>query len=172
MKLFKCSTCDKILEEKFIDKHPASAITWLDATEHEERKKKVEEIEGANEDEIKKQKVLDELKNALRKLTSEELDEEKEKLRDEIAKLRAQLEELNPEDKDKDTKQERDSRLEQIGYDSSLITKSSYSVLALEPYYDNKVSGDELFIKLGSTGSQTKGNTKADKFLQSLGSTD
>jgi len=46
----------------------------------------------------------------------------------------------------------------------------SYSVLTLKPY--ESVSGDSLFIKMGSTDSDSVSDTSGDKLLKSLGSVD
>ena len=139
-----CNSCSKPLRgSKYYE------VICRDARDHD-KEERVDELQNDKEkkdEESRKaeehDKVIEELKNALRKLTSEELEEEKEKLRDEIAKLRAELEELNPEDKDKDTKQERDSKLEHIGVDSSLITNTRYHVLTLNQSYRDSKSGDE-----------------------------
>jgi len=170
MKLFKCSTCDKILEEKFIDKHPASAITWLDATEHEEKKKKVEEIEGANEEEIEeeREKHLESIRKSLRKLSSQELDEELIRLSEELKEIKKKL---TPTKEDEE-KQERESRLEHIGLDSSLITNTRYHVLTLNQSYRDSKSGDELLILMGSSDSDSVSDTSGDELLKKLGSVD
>lgn len=156
MKLFKCSTCDKILEEKYVSNHPASKITWLDASEHEDRIKEIDELqENSNEEEIKKQeekkKKLESYKAELRDLDDDELNKILESLRAELEELK---EKLKPE---KETKE---------------ASRKNYDVLLLEPYQDNTKPGDELLIRLGSTDEQTKGNSKDDDLLKQLGSVD
>ena len=195
MRLFKCGTCDKILEERYVSKHPASKITWLDATEHEERIKKVEEIEGkGNEEKLEeeKKKRLESYRAELEDMDQDEISDLLESLRAEIHELRKKL---NPEtDEDKQSKE---ASLEFIGVDTyhSVITDGDdaidelqtlqrhrkkklkhgvrpYNVLTLKPYESVTHSGDQLFIRLGSTDEPTKGNAKDDEFLKSLGSVD
>jgi len=144
-----------------------------------------ERIEDLNNDEKKKEeesrkakehdKVIEELKNALRKLTSSQLEEEEEKIREEIAQLRAQLEELNP-DKEDEEKQEKSASLEYLGVDSyhsvgkdgdsaiedlqtlqrqrnrkkKSIQSQTYSVLTLLDQNHNTASGDSLIQRMGS----------------------
>ena len=175
MKLFQCGTCDKILEEKYVNNHPASKITWLDATEHEDRIKEIDQLqndkEKKDEEESRKakehNKMIDELKNALRKLSSQELDEEILRLSEEIEELKKQLKDLPDEEK-----QERDSKLEHIGLDSSLITNTRYHVLTLDQSYRDSKSGDKLLILMGSSDSDTVSDTSGDELLKSLGSVD
>ena len=180
MKLFQCGTCDKILEEKYVNNHPASKITWLDATEHEDRIKEIDQLqndkEKKDEEESRKakehNKMIDELKNALRKLSSQELDEEMLRLSEEIQELKKQLKDLP----DEETKKSKSAMAEYIGIDNShsvgidgddatselvtlqsqrhrkkkLIQAQTYSVLTLTDSNDS-VNGDGLFIKQGST---------------------
>ena len=132
-----------------------------------DKDEKIEEIEEGNEDEIKKRN-LEEIKKALRKLTSEELEEERIKIEEELEQIKK---EMNP-DKEEE-KQSKQASLEFLGVDSQIIkTKSKYSVLAYEPEPDSKTSGDALLIKMGSRDESSKGNSKDDELLQSLGSTD
>ncbi|MCH8915990.1 MAG: hypothetical protein IIA82_09135 [Thaumarchaeota archaeon] len=162
-----CSCCgDRLKDSKHYE------VICRDATDHEEHLERVDDLENKDKekkDESRKaeehDKMIEELKNALRKLTSEELDEEKEKLRDEIAKLRAQLEELNPEDKEDEEKQSRKASLEYLAVEpqrhnkilgdhlltgASVTHQSNYSVLMLDQSYHDKKPGDKLLIRLGS----------------------
>ena len=173
MKLFRCGKCDKILEDKYAINHPSSEITWYDATQHQERIKKVEEIEGkGNEEKLEeeKKKRLDSYRADLDDMDKDEMDEL-------ISQLKAQIEELrkklNPEtDEDKQSKE---ASLEFIGVDThhsvgkdgdvatqSLVTlqnqrhrkkklkhSQSYSVLTLDQGH-NTASGDSLLQRMGS----------------------
>jgi len=168
MRLFKCGECNKILEEKFISKHPQSKITWLNA-EDEEKEKKVDELqEKANEDEIKKQKRIEADKDEIRKLDDDQLMALLEKMSLELDELQKQK--LDPE-KD-EQKKSKSGSLEMLGVNNDTHKISNYSVLTLEPYHDRKTSGDELLIRLGSRDDQTAGNSKDDDLLRSLGSRD
>lgn len=179
MKLFKCSTCDKILEEKYVSNHPASKITWLNATEHEERKKKVDDLQENKSEENKEKKVNDlaTLKAKLHDLEEKMKDIDDDELNDLLESLRADMDELeklkpNEQNKDRDTKQ---ASVEFIGVDTyhsvrkdgddaidELVTlqsqrhrnkklkhSQSYNVLTLTDSNDS-VNADELFIKQGS----------------------
>ena len=128
---------------------------------------KVDEIAKADEDKIKR---IEKIKKSLRGLSAEELDEE-------IEKLKAELEDLKKnqtEDTDED-KQSKEASVEFIGLSNSDINtsrNSEYSVLTLGPYQDNSLSGDSLLIKLGSTDHNSKGDSRADDLLISLGSSE
>ena len=169
MKLFKCGTCDKILEEKYVNNHPASKITWLDATEHEDRIKEIDQMQNKSRrsEEDEKEKKIEAYKAELRDLDNDELDKVLESLRAELHELKKKL---NPETDEE--KQERDSKLEHIGVDSSLITNTRYHVLTLDQGYRDSKSGDKLLILMGSSDSDTVTDTSGDKLLQSLGSVD
>ena len=158
--------------------------------------------ENSNEEnKEKKVDDLATLKAKLHDLEDRMKDIDDDELNDLLESLRAQLEELeklkpDPEDKDRDTKQ---ASVEFIGVDTyhsvekdgdvaaeSLVTLQNqrnrkkqskhgvrpYSVLTFEPYESVTHSGDQLFIRLGSTDEPTKGNAKGDEFLKSLGSVD
>ena len=129
MKFFKCGKCDKILEKKYANNHPKSAITWFNADESDEKEKKVDDI--ANEDKDKKKedearKAEEHDKEELRKLSSEELDQLKADLEQEIEKLRPK----------KETKEAQRKR---------------YDVLDYRQYDSVIYSGDELLKNCGST---------------------
>jgi len=172
-------------------------VICRDATEHEEKIKKVDDIEGkGNEEKLEeeKKKRLESYRAELEDMDRDELDELLESLRAEIHELRKKL---NPEtDEDKQSKE---ASLEFIGVDTyhsvgkdadvaaeSLTTLQnqrrrnkklknsvrSYSVLALKPYESVTHSGDRLLMKMGSTDSDSVSDTSGDKLLQSLGSTD
>lgn len=178
MKFFKCGKCDKMLESKYAINHPKSEITWYNATEHEERIKKVDELQENKSEEDKEKKVNDlaTLKAKLHDLEDRMKDVDDDELNDLLESLRADIDELEKIKPDKD-KQSRQASLEYLGYDSSLINKPknsvrSYSVLALNPYESVTHSGDSLLIRLGSRDEPTKGNSKDDELLKSLGSVD
>ena len=172
MKFFKCGKCDKILEDKYAINHPKSEITWYNATEHEEiRKKKVDDLqENSNEedkekkDESRKAKEHEKLIQAYRA----ELDDmDKDEMDELISQLKAQIEELrkklNPEtDEDKQSKQ---ASLEYLAIGSphhnkisgdylmtgtTATNKSNYSALVFSQNYRDKKIGDKLLIRLGS----------------------
>lgn len=105
MKFFKCGKCDKILEKKYVNNHPKSAITWYNADESEEKEKKVDDIAKAEEHE----------KEELRKKTPEELDEILESLKAELHELK------NPK---KETKEAR-RKYDVLGYDQLYSVSSS-----------------------------------------------
>ena len=134
-----------------------------------EEKKKEEE---ANEEKIRKieeekKKKIEAYKADLRDLDDDELDELLESLRAEIHELKNQLKPKTDEEK-----KEKKASLEYLGVDSPAYKTKNYSVLALEPYHDNKLSGDALLIRLGSTGDKARGNSKDDELLKSIGSRD
>lgn len=136
-----------------------------------QHKKKDEEIEGANEEEIEeeREKHLESIRKSLRKLTSQELDDELFKLQSELHDIKKKL---NPEEETKEETQERDSRLEHIGVDSSVITNTRYHVMTLDQSYRDSKSGDKLLQSLGSTDSDSVSDTSGDELLRKLGSTD
>jgi len=201
MKFFKCGKCDKILEKKYAINHPASEITWYDADEHEERIKKVEEIEENSNEEDKKKKVndIDTLKAKLHDLEERMKDVDDDELTDLLESLLGQMDELeklkpDEKDKDRDTKQ---ASVEFIGVDTyhsvrkdgddtinelqtlqlhrkkkSKNSVRSYSVLALNPYEKETHSGDRLLMRMGSTDSDSVSDTSGDELLRKLGSTD
>ena len=178
MKLFRCGKCDKILEDKYAINHPKSEITWYNATEHEERIKKVDELQENSNEKDKEKKVDDlaTLKAKLHDLEEKMKDIDDDELNDLLETLRAQLEDLEKLKPDKN-KQSRQSSLEYLGYDSSLITESKntvkrHSVLLLEPYESVTHSGDRLLMKMGSTDSDSVSDTSGDELLKSLGSVD
>ena len=173
MKFFKCGKCDKILEDKYAINHPSSEITWYNATQHEERIKKVDELqENSNDDELKKEeekkKRLESYRADLEDMDKDEIDDLLESLRAEIHELRKKL---NPEtDEDKQSKE---ASLEFIGVDAyhsvgkdgdnainelqtlqihrkkKLKHSQSYSVLTLDQGH-NTASGDSLLQRMGS----------------------
>ena len=163
MKFFRCGTCDKILEEKYAGNHPKSAITWYNATEHEDRIKEVDELqENSNEEKLEeeKKKRLESYRAELEDMDRDELDDLLESLRAEIHELRKKL---NPEtDEDK---QSRKASLEYLATGSpchntilgdhlltgaSVTKQSNYSVLMLDQSYRDNKPGDKLLIRLGS----------------------
>ena len=171
MKFFKCGKCDKMLEEKYAINHPKSEITWYNADEHEERIKKVEEIEGkGNEEKLEeeKKKRLESYRADLDDMDRDELDDLLQSLRAEIHELRKKL---NPEtDENEQSKQ---ASVEFIGVDTyhsvrkdgddvinelqtlqihrkkKLKHSQSYSVLTLDQGH-NTASGDSLLQRMGS----------------------
>ena len=162
MKLFRCGKCDKMLEEKYAINHPKSEITWYNATEHEERKKKVDDIEGkGNEEKLEeeKKKRLESYRAELDDMDHDELDKLMKSLRAEIHELRKKL---NPEiDEDKQSKQ---ASLEYLAtkpqhnkingdYILTGVTspnKANYSALTYDQNYQNRKPGDKLLMRLGS----------------------
>ena len=197
MKFFKCGKCDKILENKYAGNQPSSEIIWYDATEHEERIKKVEEIEGKGNEE----KLEEEKKKRLESYRADLDDMDQDEMDELISQLKAQIEELrkklNPDEEDKETKKSKSAMAEFIGVNNyhsagvdvdtaveSLTTlqnqthrkklkySQSYSVLALKPYESVTHSGDSLLIKMGSTDSDSVSDTSGDELLKSLGSVD
>ena len=198
MKFFKCGKCDKMLEEKYAINHPASEITWYNATQHEERIKKVDELQENKSEEDKEKKVndIDTLKAKLHDLEERMKDVDDDELNDLLESLRAQLEELEKLKPDKN-KQSRQSSLEYLGVDTYHSVRKDgddainelqtlqihrkkkskhgvrpYNVLTLKPYESVTHSGDRLLMKMGSTDSDSVSDTSGDKLLQSLGSTD
>ena len=135
MKFFKCGKCDKILEKKYAGNHPKSAITWYNADEEDERKKKVDELqENSNEkDKEKKVKDIDTLKAKLHQLEERMKNVDDEGLNDLLESVRAQLEEL--EKPKKETKE---------------AQRKKYDVLGYQQYYSALYSGDELMQARGS----------------------
>ena len=135
MKFFKCGKCDKILEKKYAINHPASEITWYDATEHEERIKKVDELQENSNEEDKEKKVndIDTLKAKLHDLEERMKDVDDDELNDLLESVRAQLEEL--EKPKKETKE---------------AQRKKYDVLAYEQYNSVSYSGDDLMQARGS----------------------
>ena len=136
MKFFRCGKCDKMLEEKYAGNHPKSEITWYNATEHEERIKKVDELqENSDKDKPKKDKVndIDTLKAKLHDLEERMKDVDDDELNDLLESVRAQLEEL--EKPKKETKE---------------AQRKKYDVLAYEQYNSVSYSGDKLMQARGS----------------------
>jgi len=151
------------------DKHEVDQIQ----DEEEEKKKSKSQIEKekdidelqANEDKIK-ERELEEIKKALRKLTSQELDDEIIRLTEEIQKIKK---ELNPETDEE--KQSKSASLEYLGIDNQTPRKkSSYHVLGYGMDTNRSEPGDQLLILMGSKIENTKENSKGDKLLQLLGS--
>ena len=128
------------------------------------KEKKVDEIAKADEDKIKR---IEKIKKSLRGLSAEELD-------DELLKIREQLDDMK-KDKTEDTdddKQSKEASVEFIGVSNSDFNTSrdsEYSVLSLDQH-DNSVSGDSLLMLMGSKNETIKGDSRADDFLISLGS--
>ena len=137
---------------------------------------KVEEIEKADEDKIKrieedKEKRLESYRAEAREEIKDLNDDEFEKLKE---SLRAEIEEILKKNQTEDTdedKQSRSSSLEMVGVDNYESKNSIYHVLSLDQH-DNSVSGDSLLMLMGSKNETTKGNSSADEFLISLGSSE
>ena len=194
MKLFKCGTCDKILEEKYVSKHPASKITWLnvkqarnhdkeekiDQLSDDEEKKKEEESRKAEEHEKEKEEKLKKIKDFLRELDDDQLMAE-------LEKIEAELDELQKEKDELASKRSKSASLETLGTEPygdngvsgdhiftglSTSKKQNYSVLLLEPFESVTHSGDRLLMRLGSTDSDSVSDTSGDELLKSLGSVD
>ena len=146
MKLFRCGTCDKILEERYVSKHPASKITWLDATEHEERINKVKEIEGkGNEEKLEeeKKKRLESYRADLEDMDKDEIDDLLESLRAEIHELRKKL---NPEtDEDKQLEKTLPTRNDEIKVNA---------VLARSTFTPTKEFSTKIFTSVGIKPAQ------------------
>ena len=175
-------------------------VICRDATEHEDRIKEIDEMQENSNEEDKEKKVDDiaTLKAKLHDLEERMKDVDDNELNDLLDSIKAQLEELEKLNPDEETKKSKSAMAEFIGIDNShsagidaddaideLVTlqsqrhrnkklkhSQSYNILTLEPYESVTHSGDELFIRLGSTDEPTKGNAKDDEFLKSLGSTD
>jgi len=128
----------------------------------EEKEKKVDEIQGANEEEIEKQKRIEADKDEIRKLDDDQLMALLEKMSLELDEIRKQKDE-------QDGKQSKSASSEYLGVNNDTHKISKYSVLTLQDH-NNKTSGDELLIRLGSTDDQS--NSTDDDLLKSLGSTD
>ena len=122
------------------------------------KEKKVDEIAKADEDKIKR---IEEIKKSLRGLSAEELD-------DELLKIKQELDDLK---KDKTDSKSASTKSEFIGVNNYESKNSIYHVLSLDQH-DNSVSGDSLLMLMGSKNETTKGNSSADEFLISLGSSE
>jgi len=135
MKFFKCGKCDKILEKKYAGNHPKSAITWYNADEEDERKKKVDELQENSNEEDKEKKVndIDTLKAKLHQLEERMKDVDDDELNDLLESVRAQLEELEKPKKEIQEAQ-----------------RKKYDVLAYEQYNSVSYSGDDLMQARGS----------------------
>ena len=153
-----CSCCgDKLKNSEHYE------VICRDATQHEERIKKVEEIEGkGNEEKLEeeKKKRLESYRAGLDDMDQDEISDLLESLRAEIHELRKKL---NPEtDEDK---QSRKASLEYLATGSpchntilgdhlltgmSVTKQSNYSVLMLDQSYRDNKPGDKLLIRLGS----------------------
>ena len=191
---FECPGCDTILTRDAALKHtkhggicntmyPIRHET-KSANDHdiEDRVRKIEEEsnqhniekkEDANEEQIKKQEE-DKIKRleAYRAETREEIkdldDDEIEKIKE---SLKADLEELKKnqtEDRDED-KQSKSASREHVGYDNS---NAKYSVLTYNVNSIESHEGDSLLMLMGSKNETTKGNSKDDDLLISLGSSE
>jgi len=125
MRLFKCGKCKNIFDEKYADAH--EKITWLSATEHEDKEKKVDELTDEEKEKAKAKRFTAD-KDELRKLDDDELDKIKES-------LLAELDELK-KDKKKESKDASTKR---------------YDVLAYDTYNHDSQCGDELMESLGSS---------------------
>ena len=189
-----CSCCgDKLKNSEHYE------VICRDATQHQERIKKVDKLEeNSNEDELKKE---EEKKKRLESYRADLDDMDQDEMDELISQLKAQIEELrkklNPDEQDKETKKSKSAMAEFIGVDNyhsagvdvntaveSLTTlqihrkkKSKhgvrpYNVLTLKPYESVTHSGDRLLIKMGSTDSDSLSDTSGDKLLKSLGSVD
>ena len=187
-----CSCCgDKLKNSEHYE------VICRDATEHEEKIKKVDELqENSNEDELKKEeekkKRLESYRAELEDMDRDELDELLESLRAEIHELRKKLNPSPDEDK-----QSKEASLEFIAVDTyhSVINDGDnaidklqtlqrhrkkqskhgvrpYNVLTFEPYESVTHSGDRLLMKMGSTDSDSVSDTSGDELLKSLGSVD
>ena len=134
--------------------------------EEESNQHNIEKKEDANEEEIKKQeedkeKRLEEIKKSLRGLSAEELD-------DELLKLKQELDDMK---KDKTDSKSASTKSELIGVNNYESKNSIYHVLSLDQQSDS-VSGDKLLMLMGSKNETTKGNSKGDDLLISLGSSE
>ena len=189
-----CSCCgDKLKNSEHYE------VICRDATQHQERIKKVDKLEeNSNEDELKKE---EEKKKRLESYRADLDDMDQDEMDELISQLKAQIEELrkklNPDEEDKETKKSKSAMAEFIGVNNyhsagvdvdtaveSLTTlqnqthrkklkySQSYSVLALKPYESVTHSGDSLLIKMGSTDSDSVSDTSGDELLKSLGSVD
>jgi len=149
-------------------------VICRDATEHEDRIKKVDDIEGkGNEEKLEeeKKKRLESYRAELEDMDRDEIDELLKSLRAEIEELRKKI---NPDEEDKETKKSKSAMAEFIGVDNyhstgvdvytaveSLTTlqnqrhrkklkhSQSYSVLTLDQGH-NTTSGDSLLQRMGS----------------------
>ena len=181
---FECPGCDTILTRDAALKHtnhggicntmyPIRHET-KSANDHDieeevdklqNKERKVDEIEKADEDKIKR---IEEIKKSLRGLSAEELDNE-------LLKIREQLDDMKKDKTEDEEKQSKEASVEFIGVCNSDINtsrNSEYSVLTLGPYQDNSLSGDSLLIKLGSIDKHSKGDSSGDELLKLLGSVD
>jgi len=163
MKTCDCLGCKSANDEEEINEEEKDKKKL--SQEEEEKEKKVDDIAKAE----KHEKRIEEIKKSLRKLTSQELDDELEKLTAELHELQKQL---HPEEDEK--KQSKQASVEFLGVDSQIsrTKQTKYSVLNYEPYHDNITSGDALLIRMGSTDDNTVGNSNGDNFLRMLGSVD
>ena len=139
-------------------------VICRDATEHEDRIKKVDELqENGNEEELKeeeeKKKRLESYRAELEDMDKDELDELMKSLKAEIHELRKKL---NPEiDEDK---QSREASLEYLATEPhhnkisgdhlltgvTITNKPNYSALVFSQNYREKKLGDQLLMRLGS----------------------
>ena len=201
MKYFKCGDCDQVVDQKHASNHQKDKLKYLFSVEdeniindpdkhkkskeekfHEERIEDLEnkgrKAQDEEKDKMPIEKRLEEIAKALKNLFSQDLDDDQltelEELQatfDEIVKIQDELDQLK-EDEKKDSKHaSKYNSSEFIGYDST-YKKSNYSVLNYEPYHDNRTSGDQLLIRLGSSDDSSTGNSSADSLFKKLGSSD
>ena len=128
-KKFFCAKCNQVLDKKYVGNHDPEDITWLSATEHEEKEKKVDELQNETDEDKEKAKAkrFAADKDELRKLDDDELDKIKES-------LLAELDELK-KDKKKDSKN----------------ASKRYSVLAIDSYNFDSMAGDCILKEMGSS---------------------
>ena len=156
-----CSCCgDKLKNSKHYE------VICRDATEHEERIKKVDELQENKSEEDKEKKVNDlaTLKAKLHDLEERMKDVDDDELNDLLESLRGQMDELEKLKPDEE-KQSRESLLEYLATESprhnkipgdhlltgaSVTHQSNYSVLMLDQSYRDRKPGDKLLIRLGS----------------------
>ena len=186
-----CNSCSKPLTgSKYYE------VICRDARDHS-REEKIDEMQNksrrSEEHDKEKEERISNYKKALMALDDEELDLIVENMKSKLAKLRAELENPDKEEKDKETKQ---ASVEFIGAETyhsvgrdvdtaaeSLVTlqrhrkkklkhSQSYNVLTLEPYESVTHAGDRLLMKMGSTDSDSVSDTSGDELLKKLGSVD
>lgn len=131
-KKFFCAKCNQVLDKKHVGNHDPKDITWLSATEHEDKEKKIDELQESDEhetdEEKKKEKELESLKANLRTKSSEQLDQI-------LKDLQSEIDELT--DKKKKDSRKASAKYSVLGYDSDIFNY-------------NLVEGDRLLSDLGS----------------------
>lgn len=139
-------------------------VICRDATEHEDRIKKVDELQENGNEEDKEKKVNDiaTLKAKLHELEERVKDIDDDELNDLLESLRADIDELEKIKLDKD-KQSREAseylatepQHNKISGDHLMTgvtatNKSNYSALVFSQNYRDKKPGDKLLMRLGS----------------------